>query len=100
MKNKRLYIVVTPEMEERLTTWAGKLGISRTQLAAMAVQAGLNSILLAVAPAETVPPETWAKMMKAYENMAGKGVKLDEIDSEDKSVLLRVLPTNGDPSSK
>lgn len=49
---------------EKLKSWANKFGITMTQLGGMSVQAGLDGIIRAVSPFDSLTPEQWASITK------------------------------------
>ena len=51
-----------------LKEWA----LTKSQLAGMAIQAGMGGILRAVKPEESIPPEMWAKITKEIEKLEQK----------------------------
>lgn len=64
---KRVNVRITEEVDEKVKVWSNKLGISQSQLMGMAIQAGLDTIIRAVAPAETFSAGQWAEIVAAYE---------------------------------
>lgn len=74
MNSKRVYARISDEIDEKLRMWAPRLGVDMSQLAGMAIVAGLDSILRAVAPAESLKPEQWAAIFAAMER---QGIKPD-----------------------
>ena len=77
MQNKRLYIVITEEFDVKLTEWSKRLAVSKTQLAAMAAQAGLDNIVRSVSPQETFSPQQWAAIF-AEMVKTGKPITLSD----------------------
>lgn len=70
----RFTLRITKELNEKLTGWSNRLGISKAQLANMAIQAGLGSIIRAVAPEESMSADKWAEIIKAAQE---KGVQIE-----------------------
>jgi type II secretory pathway component PulM len=77
MQNKKLYIVITDEFDEKLSSWSKRLAVSKSQLAAMAAQAGLDNIVRSVSPQETFTPQQWAQIL-AEMVKTGKPVQLPD----------------------
>ena len=63
----RLNIKISDEMSETLIFWSQKMGVSKSQLAGIALQAGMKHVLRAVSPEDSIDPELLAKIMKIYE---------------------------------
>lgn len=64
---KRIQVRVSDPIYDRVFMWADRLGVSVSQLSGMAIQAGLDSIIRAVSPVDSVTPEQWAKIAQAME---------------------------------
>lgn len=77
----RLFITVTPEFDERFTGWADRLGVSKSQFGNMCLQAGLNSLIRAVAPEEAFTPDMIVKIMEAAKK---QDIQLDFTNFETK----------------
>lgn len=77
---KRIQARVSDDMYEKLLSWADRLGVNVSQLSGMAIQAGLDSIIRAVSPADSLSPDQWAKIIKAVEIQGG----IDEKSSSEK----------------
>lgn len=67
----KLYIRVTRDFDKKVTSWAGRLGITKSQLGNICMQAGLSAVVKAIAPEEAFSPELLASIIKAAED---KGV--------------------------
>lgn len=76
MARVRIGAYVTPELNDRLDQWSGKIGITKSQLIAMSIMAGLDSIVRAVSPVESVEPEQWAKIIEAMEKNKVQGLDM------------------------
>lgn len=72
--SKRVLATVPDDTKARLTEWCERLSVAESQLAGMSIQAGLDSIIRAVAPVESVTPDQWAQIVKA---MQAQGMVLD-----------------------
>lgn len=70
----RIWSNVTPELYEELSKWATRLGLTKAQLVNICVQAGLGSVIRAIAPEESIPPVILAEIIKSLEE---KGVPID-----------------------
>jgi hypothetical protein len=79
----KLWITVTTEFDEKFTAWSVRLGITKSQFGNMCLQAGLGSLVRAVAPEESFSPEQLIKIIQAAENQK---VQLDFSDFEAKKV--------------
>ena len=73
----RIFVAVTPEFDERFTAWATRLGVSKSQFGNMCLQAGLSSVVRAVAPEEAFTPELLAQIILAGQK---QGVQLELSD--------------------
>lgn len=84
---KRVMARVPDEVAEKVVKWAARFGISQAQLLGMSIQAGLDSIIRAVAPAESVPPEILAKIAQALNIDEGvkNEIKANGSDSSSKN---------------
>lgn len=69
---KRVTVRIPDEMAEKVAHWADRLGVTQSQLMGMSMQAGMDNIIRAVAPAESITPELLAKIAKAIELEGGK----------------------------
>lgn len=63
----RVNVRVTRPLDEKAAMWADKLGISKSLLYAMAIQAGMDSIIRAVSPVDSITPQQWADIVTAIE---------------------------------
>ena len=73
----RLFITVTPDFDEKFSSWALRLGVSKSQFGNMCLQAGLSSVVRAVAPEEAFTPELLAQIIGAGQKL---GVQLELSD--------------------
>lgn len=73
----RIFVTVTPEFEEKFTSWAARLGVSKSQFGNMCLQAGLNSLVRAVAPEEAYSP---AVIVRILEEAKKQGFQLNLSD--------------------
>lgn len=73
----RLFITVTPEFDEKFSSWAERLGVSKSQFGNMCLQAGLNSLIRAVAPEEAYSPEV---IIRILEEARKQGFQMDFSD--------------------
>lgn len=71
---KRILITVHNDFDEKLTSWAARLGVSKSQFGNMCLQAGMNSLIRAVAPEEAVAPEL---LVKIFQEAQRQGIQLD-----------------------
>lgn len=63
--SKRIFATVPDDVYEKFIGWCGKLALQQSQLGGMAIQAGLDNIVRAVAPAESMTPAQWAAIAAA-----------------------------------
>jgi len=68
----RLTVRVPDEIGEQLDKYSKEWALTKSQLAGMAIQAGMGGILRAVKPEESIPPEMWAKITKEIEKLEQK----------------------------
>jgi len=54
------------EVNDKLDIWYRKLGITKSALITLCIHAGLNSVIRAVSPEESISTEKLAELMKAY----------------------------------
>jgi hypothetical protein len=59
----RIWGTVPGEVGDQLDYWYVKLGIPKTALVAMCIQAGLKAIIRGIAPEEAFTPEQWQKIL-------------------------------------
>jgi hypothetical protein len=59
----RIWGTVPGEVGEKLEYWYVQLGIPKTALVAMCIQAGLKAIIRGIAPEEAFSPEQWSKIL-------------------------------------
>lgn len=74
MRLPKLAISVTFEFDERFSSWAKRLGITKSQFGNMCLQAGMNSLIRAVAPEEAFTPEM---LVKIIQEASKQNVQLD-----------------------
>jgi hypothetical protein len=61
---KRILVTVHRDFDEKFTAWAARLGVSKSQFGSMCLQAGMNSLVRAVAPEEGFSPEVMVKILQ------------------------------------
>lgn len=64
---KRVNVRVSDAIFEKTAVWAERLAVTKSQLMGMAIQAGLDSIIRAISPVESITSDQWADLVKAYE---------------------------------
>lgn len=64
---KRVTARIPDEVDEKVKVWSEKLGVTQSQLMGMAIQAGIDSIIRAISPADALTPVQWAAIVKAVE---------------------------------
>lgn len=69
MDTIRLNVRITKEFNEKLDLWTDRLGLSKSQLTAMALQAGLNNVIRVISPEEVLTPEIMKMFIEATKNM-------------------------------
>lgn len=80
---KRVQARLPDDVYEKLFTWAERLGVNASQLSGMAIQAGLDSIIRAVSPMDSLKPDQWAAIVAA---MQAQGIDLDELKKSSEDV--------------
>ena len=65
----RLTVRVPDEIGAQLDRYSKEWALTKSQLAGMAIQAGLGGILRAVKPEEAIEPATWAKIVQEVEKL-------------------------------
>lgn len=68
IKNHRINIYIAEDQNEKLDKWSKRMAISKTNLINLSIRAGLDAIIRAVEPAESLSEEQWAKILKSMEN--------------------------------
>lgn len=63
-RNPRVFAVVSHELNDKLIYWAQRLGVSKSVLIAMCIQAGLNSVVRSVYPEEVLPADKLAEVVR------------------------------------
>jgi len=66
---KRLTIRVSDDIGEQVQKYALQFGVTQSQFGGMCVQAGLGTILRAVKPEESIPPETLARIIQEVQKL-------------------------------
>ena len=72
----RLTVRVPDEIGEQLEKYSKEWALTKSQLAGMAIQAGMGGILRAVKPEESIPPDVWAKITKEIRKLEQKTGKV------------------------
>jgi len=55
------------DVNEKLDKWYKKLGITKSVLISMCIQAGINNVIRAISPEESISPETFMKLAEMYD---------------------------------
>lgn len=63
----RIWGSVPQEVGDKIDYWYVKLGIPKTALVALCVQAGLKAVIRGIAPEEAFTPEQWNKILDIKE---------------------------------
>lgn len=71
----RITVRLPDEIGEQLDKYSKEWALTKSQLAGMAIQAGMGGILRAVKPEESISPELWAKITKEIEKLDPKSGK-------------------------
>lgn len=79
---KRITARVPDDVNEKLDIWYVKLGLTKSQLAGIAVQAGLDSVLRAISPVDSLSELQLARILRVAE-AAGVGLKGVDNESSD-----------------
>jgi hypothetical protein len=70
-KSIRVWTYVPPTLNEQLSEWADRLGITKSVLISLSTSAGLAAIIRTIAPQEAFTPEQLAEIGRvAKENEA------------------------------
>lgn len=72
----RLTVRVPDEIGEKLDKYSKEWALTKSQLAGMAIQAGMGGLLRAVKPEESIDIETWAKIIKEVDK-SNEEIKVD-----------------------
>jgi len=65
---KRITVRIPDDVCEKVYLWSGRCGVTVSQLGGMAVQAGIDSIIRAISPVESLTPDQWAAIIRAMES--------------------------------
>lgn len=76
---RRITVNVADETNENLDFWCHKLGLAKTQLAGLSIEAGFSQILRAISPLDSLDKKQLAKLFEALE-IAGVEVKRDKVE--------------------
>lgn len=71
----RMTVRIPDEIADQLDRYSKEWALTKSQLAGMAIQAGMGGILRAVKPEEAIPPELWARITKEIEKLEPKSEK-------------------------
>ena len=71
---KRVQVKLSTEQYDKLKFWANKLGITMSQLGGMSVAGGLDAIVRAVSPVDSLTPTQWALIVEAMEQRKEEGL--------------------------
>jgi hypothetical protein len=84
-KNAKLYITVTPEFHAHFKKWAGRMGLTLSQMGNICVQSGLNHLIGAVSPLEMLKSDQLITILKS--GLEGRQMELlmEEIKKDEKS---------------
>jgi len=72
---KRFTVRVSDELGVVVQKYAYEFGVTQSQFGGMCIQAGLGAILRAVKPEESIPIETWAKIVQEVEKLNDKEIE-------------------------
>jgi len=61
----RINIRVTKDMNSKLDYWAGKLGVTKSQLGGMSMMAGFDAIIRTISPVDSLNEDQLAKIFRA-----------------------------------
>lgn len=87
---KRITARVPDDVGEKLAIWSERFGVTQSQLAGMAIQAGMGSILRAVAPEEAISPDVLAQVIAS---MKKQDLDIEGLKDENSSVAGRAANT-------
>lgn len=69
---------ISDELSDKLNHWSKKLGLTKSQLAGMAITAGFDAILRAVSPVDALTAEQWAKITLEMAKQDGAPIVLPD----------------------
>lgn len=72
---KRFTVRVSDDIGEMVAKYSHEFGVTQSQFGGMCIQAGLGSILRAVKPEESIPVETWARIVQEIEKLKDKEIE-------------------------
>jgi len=58
---------VPVDVNEKLDKWYKKLGVTKSVLISMCIQAGINNVIRAISPEESISPETLKNLLDMYD---------------------------------
>lgn len=79
VKRVRVWSVVSPDLDKKLIDWSERMGVTKSQLINIAIQAGLSAVTKAVSPEDAISPEVLAKIMIATQNL---GVDIKDLKND------------------
>lgn len=68
----RIWGSIPKDVGDSLDYWYVKLGIPKTALVALCVQAGLKAVIRGIAPEEAFTAEQWKKILSVEEKKEGE----------------------------
>jgi hypothetical protein len=71
MNKARIWGSIPQDVGDQLDYWYVKLGIPKTALVALCVQAGLKAVIRGIAPEEAFTPEQWQKILNLKDKTEG-----------------------------
>ena len=72
MKNSRVYVSVSPEMAKTIENLSSRLGVPKTQLTSLAIQAGVGTLIRSFFPEEAMTVDKIAEIVNAMQSMKEK----------------------------
>lgn len=75
--NVRVWTSIPDDVDKRVNEWSDRMGVRKSVLLGLAVQSGLDALVRAVSPAESVPPAMLASILIEAQK---QGVEIDWSD--------------------
>lgn len=76
---KRITVRVSDDVFDKVMEWSKKLGVTQSQLGGMAVHSGIDAIIRAVSPVDSLSADQWAQIVQAMDN---QGVNVDQLKKD------------------
>lgn len=63
----RISVTITDKLNKKLVQWAARMGVTKGQLANICILSGIDTIIRAVSPLDSMTPDQLNKLLMAFE---------------------------------